>query len=53
MEWNIDVPDKTVDTDLAEFGKVTLPDCLDPSCPLIEKKTQMTWIVIEIFLSIC
>lgn len=38
MEWNIDVPDKTVDTDLAEFGKVTLPDCLDPSCPLIEKK---------------
>lgn len=54
MEWNIDVPDKTVDTDLAEFGKVTLPDCLDPSCPLIEKKkTQMTWIVIERFLSIC
>lgn len=38
LEWNIDVPDKTVDTDLAEFGKVTLPDCLDPSCPLIEKK---------------
>lgn len=33
----LDVPDRTVDTDLAELGKVTLPDCLDPSCPLIEK----------------
>lgn len=54
MEWNIDVPDKTVDTDLAEFGKVTLPDCLDPSCPLIEKK-KPKWheLTLKDFLSTC
>lgn len=38
------IPDNTVEIDLAEFGNVTLPDCLEPSCPLIENNVMYMYI---------
>lgn len=43
-DYNIDlIPDKTdlFEPDLAELGKVTLPDCLEPSNPEINTITTL------------
>lgn len=44
-DYNIDlIPDKTdlFEPDLAELGKVTLPDCLEPSNPEINTITALS-----------